>query len=127
MLEDSTKLRERITRLSDEELMVMVTTDRRQYRDEALDFAGAELRRRGLSAAPLEGVDAGAPRVYSETARVQALHRVTFKIFRSSFITWEELFGQAAEFANEIGPERVISISHSSDDGNGVVTVWYWT
>jgi hypothetical protein len=55
------------------------------------------------------------------------LQRMTFKIFRSSFITWEELFGQAAEFANQIGPERVISISHSSDQGNGVVTVWYWT
>ncbi len=54
-----------MTRLSDEELTALVTTDRWQYRDEALAFAEAELRRRGLGAAPVEDVDAGAPQVYS--------------------------------------------------------------
>jgi hypothetical protein len=34
------------------------------------------------------------------------------------------LFRESADFATEIGPDRVLSISHSSD---GVVTVWYWT
>jgi len=37
------------------------------------------------------------------------------------------LFRQAADFANEIGPERVVSISHSEDKDDGVVAVWYWT
>lgn len=50
---------------------------------------------------------------------------VTFTVFRSSFISWEELFQQAADFASEIGPERVISISHSEDGNEGVVAVWY--
>ncbi|MGE3465660.1 MAG: hypothetical protein AB7J13_01900 [Pyrinomonadaceae bacterium] len=52
---------------------------------------------------------------------------VKFKSFSSSFDVWEGLFGDAAEFATMIGRERVISISHSADNLNGVVTVWYWT
>jgi hypothetical protein len=53
--------------------------------------------------------------------------RVHFKYFESSLRSWEELFGEAAEFASEIGPERRISISHSCDQNKGVVTVWYWS
>jgi hypothetical protein len=49
-----------------------------------------------------------------------------FKIFRSSLNTWESLFAEAAEFASRLGPERVITISHSADQGEGVVAVWYW-
>jgi predicted Rossmann fold flavoprotein len=30
------------------------------------------------------------------------------------------------EIATAQGPERVAGISHSSDSGDGVVTVWYW-
>lgn len=60
------------------------------------------------------GAPAGAPR-----------HGVEFMVFRSSYISWEELFRQAADFATQIGPERVISISHSADRGDGVVTVWF--
>lgn len=41
--------------------------------------------------------------------------------------TWEELFGAAARFASDLGPGRVLNISHSVDDDDGVVTVWYWT
>jgi hypothetical protein len=36
------------------------------------------------------------------------------------------LFGQAAAFATELGPHRLINISHSCDQKQGVVAVWYW-
>ncbi len=49
-----------------------------------------------------------------------------YEIFRGTLATWEELFGQAAQFASEIGPERLITISHSEDRREGVVAVWYW-
>jgi hypothetical protein len=41
--------------------------------------------------------------------------------------SWQELFGDAAAFAETVGKERLICISHSADDSNGVVTVWYWS
>ena len=54
---------------------------------------------------------------------------VQFKIFESSFRSWEQLFADAAEFASSV--ERLISISHSHAGpglgGTGVVTVWYST
>ena len=53
--------------------------------------------------------------------------RLAYRVFRSTFSTWDVLFDQAAEFATEIGPERFVNISHSADDCDGVVTVWYWT
>ena len=46
---------------------------------------------------------------------------------RGIFAAWEDLFAQAAYFATEIGPERVLSISHPDDRSDGMVTVWYWT
>jgi hypothetical protein len=49
-----------------------------------------------------------------------------FKIFRSSLTTWESLFAEAAEFATQLGPERLITVSHSADNGEGVIAVWYW-
>jgi hypothetical protein len=52
--------------------------------------------------------------------------RVAFQTFRGRFATWESLFADAAAFATTLGRERVISISHSADQGDGVVTVWYW-
>jgi hypothetical protein len=52
---------------------------------------------------------------------------VHFEFYRSSFKSWESLFGEAAAFAEQIGPERLIGISHSEDDNTGVVTVWYWS
>jgi hypothetical protein len=51
---------------------------------------------------------------------------VRFKQFRSTFASWDELFSEAAEFATTLGPERLISISHSEDSSKGVVAVWYW-
>ncbi len=53
--------------------------------------------------------------------------KLKFRIFRGTMATWEELFARAAYFASEIGPERVLNISHSADDCDGVVTVWYWS
>ena len=41
--------------------------------------------------------------------------------------SWESLFDEAARFATEIGRERLISISHSEDANEGVVTVWVWS
>jgi hypothetical protein len=52
--------------------------------------------------------------------------QVLFRYFRGSFASWDELFSQAADFAAEIGRERLINISHSCDNSDGVVTVWYW-
>ena len=40
--------------------------------------------------------------------------------------TWETLFEEASNFATGIGRERLISISHSEDNNDGVVVVWYW-
>jgi hypothetical protein len=48
------------------------------------------------------------------------------EIFRGTFKSWEKLLDEAGEFATQHGPERVISISHSCDEQEGVVVVWYW-
>ena len=52
--------------------------------------------------------------------------RVLYKHFRGAFRTWRTLFQQAADFASEVGRHRLISISHSEEGVEGVVTVWYW-
>ena len=52
---------------------------------------------------------------------------VYFEVFKSSFKSWESLFAEAATFAESIGPENLIGISHSEDQNKGVVTVWYWS
>jgi hypothetical protein len=54
--------------------------------------------------------------------------RLAYKYFRGGTLTtWDELFGNAAKFATEVGSEYVVGISHSADQGDAVVTVWYWT
>jgi len=52
---------------------------------------------------------------------------VHFKYFRGTFKLWDTLFSEAAAFADEVGPEDLIGISHSEYNNNGVVTVWYWS
>jgi hypothetical protein len=52
--------------------------------------------------------------------------RVCYKHFRGSFKSWQQLFLDATDFATGVGADRLISISHSSDHSDGVVTVWYW-
>ena len=49
------------------------------------------------------------------------------RMFRGTFISWDSLFAEAAQFATEIGPEHVQNISHSAAGADGVVVVWYWT
>ena len=49
-----------------------------------------------------------------------------FKMFRSSLSPWETIFQQAADFATQVGRDRILSISHSEANGEAVVTVWYW-
>jgi len=53
--------------------------------------------------------------------------RMRYRVFRGTLATWDDLFTQAAGFATVVGPERVVSVSHSADHSDGVVTVWYWT
>ena len=52
--------------------------------------------------------------------------KVTYKMFRGTLATWDELFAEAAAFASELLPEQVISISHSEDGNAGVIAGWYW-
>lgn len=54
------------------------------------------------------------------------MRHVKFEIIRSDINSWQNLFELAANRATAIGPERVINISHSSDDGESVVCLWYW-
>jgi hypothetical protein len=51
---------------------------------------------------------------------------VKFEYFERTFATWDTLFAEAAEFATQVRPERLIGISHSHEGDEGVVTVWYW-
>ncbi len=52
---------------------------------------------------------------------------VQFKVYRGAWESFSMLFSDAAKFATKIGKERLISISHSEDQNDGVVTVWYWS
>jgi len=63
----------------------------------------------------------------SAVTGVPTRRRLTFQSYRGTLATWEQLFSAAARFATDIGPERVLNISHSADENDGVVTVWYWT
>jgi len=59
---------------------------------------------------------------------IQALNRVAaYAKIESGTRTWAELFTEVCEFLTKVGPDRVISVSHSEDQNTGVVVVWYWT
>lgn len=59
--------------------------------------------------------------------RKTAPWRVEFRLFRPGPAdTWEDVFSQAAAFANELGPERLIGLSHSGEGMAGLVVVWHW-
>lgn len=51
---------------------------------------------------------------------------VYFKQFTAVLKSWEKVFGEAATFSSRLPTDRVISISHSADNGEGVVVVWFW-
>ena len=53
--------------------------------------------------------------------------RVAHRRFQGVLKSWESLFDEAARFASSVGPDRLISISHSEDANVGIVVVWYWS
>jgi hypothetical protein len=53
------------------------------------------------------------------------LVNVKYKLFRTSYKKWEELFEEAAGFASTLG-DRLINITQSCDHSDSLVTVWYW-
>jgi len=53
--------------------------------------------------------------------------KVKYRFFRGSFVSWDELFAEASAFASELGPSRVINISHAVAGTDGTVAVWYWS
>lgn len=139
MYDEPEGLKNRIGQLSNEELKRMVNIEPEQYRQEALDYAHEEMHKRGLKIEPVsyevparedeEGAnaDSGYLGPEAETAQeVSPSSSVEFKIFRGNLASWEELFSEAADYATQIGPMNLIGISHSEDDNEGVVTVWYW-
>ena len=52
-------------------------------------------------------------------------YEVKFELFKSSTKTWAKMCEEAAAFATSTGPERIINISISEDQGKGVIVVWY--
>jgi hypothetical protein len=52
--------------------------------------------------------------------------RMSYRMFKGVFKSWDGLCEEAAAFASTLGPDRVCSISHSADRSDGVVIVWYW-
>src|SRR5262249_11794183 len=53
--------------------------------------------------------------------------RITFKTFDSKMASREKLFKAAVDFANKIDPHDLITITHSEDRDNIVLTIWYFT
>jgi hypothetical protein len=50
-----------------------------------------------------------------------------FRIFNSSTSSWDTLCQSAADLADRVGPENLVSVSHSQEGMHGVIIVWYWT
>jgi hypothetical protein len=51
---------------------------------------------------------------------------VRYEMFRGTLSSWPELFEKASSFATQVGPENLISISHSEDQQDGVIAVRNW-
>ena len=49
-----------------------------------------------------------------------------FKFFLSATQSWQDMFVEARDFARTLDPRQLVSISHSCDKSQGVVTVWFW-
>ena len=49
-----------------------------------------------------------------------------FEVFRATLLTWNRLFEDASRFATSIGKERLVTITTTADQGEGIVVVWYW-
>jgi hypothetical protein len=63
----------------------------------------------------------------ASVANTKERRRAASQIFRGTFSAWESLCAEAAAFATTIGPQNLITISHSEDKNMGIVVVWYWT
>jgi hypothetical protein len=50
----------------------------------------------------------------------------TQRLRRQPDQSWDDLCAEAAAFATEQGRERLINLSVSEDDNEGVIVVWYW-
>jgi len=72
MDEESLKLKDRIVRLSDDELLHMVTVDADQYREEALSYAKAELRARRIDTTKKEEATASEPEIVEQEVEREA-------------------------------------------------------
>jgi hypothetical protein len=108
------ELAQQMTQKTDQQLLEMFNRPA-DWTAEALEAAEAELQaRKRRGQAPETGADSAQQ------------WKMDFRIFRGTIASWDELFSDAAEFATELGPERVLSVSHSADHHDGVVTVWYW-
>ena len=53
-------------------------------------------------------------------------NQARFKLFRSSFNSWETMSEEVVAFLTTLGPGRVIGVSHSQESQIGVIAVWYW-
>jgi hypothetical protein len=67
-LQDLKDLKERLSKRSDEELIAMVTTGANDYRQEALDYAKAELKYRRVDIPQTPGETADEPEEADETS-----------------------------------------------------------
>src|SRR5262249_52352075 len=80
-----------------------------------------------LTAADAEALGGKGPAPQGEPPPPEPPPRLArVKTFRSALSTWDTLFAEAAEFVTQVGPDRLITISHSADEGEGVIAVWYW-
>ena len=51
---------------------------------------------------------------------------VKFQVFKSWTKSWPDLCAEAAAFASTKSRDRLINISVSEDQNEGVIIVWFW-
>ena len=61
-----------------------------------------------------------------ESTDCEVTMKVKFEVFRGTLRSWQTLLTEAADFANSLKADRLITICHSEDAEEGVVVVWYW-
>jgi hypothetical protein len=52
--------------------------------------------------------------------------QVKYQIFKSWTKSWDKLCEEVAVFASDKGRDRLINISVSEDQNEGVIIVWFW-
>ena len=52
--------------------------------------------------------------------------KLKFEVFESSWDSWQVLCQKACDFADRIGRDNVVNISHSCTNNEGAIMVWYW-